>query len=69
MTSSERDELAHLNVRLFGLDGSGGLAGDVQEIKEELAEWRGAIRIVKAAGTILGISGIGLILRAFMGPV
>lgn len=67
MTRDERDELAQLNVRLFGLDGTGGLYGDVQEIKGELAEWRGAIRIVKYAGSILGIGGIGLILRAIIG--
>lgn len=69
MTRDERDELAILNTRLFGLNGDGGLYGDVQDIKSELAEWRGAIRIVKYAGSILGLGGIGLILRAIMGPM
>ena len=67
MTRDERDELAQLNVRLFGLDGQGGLYGDVQEIKSELAEWRGAVRILKYAGSVMGLGGFGLILRAIIG--
>lgn len=66
MTGHERDEIAALSVRLFGLDGTGGLYGDVQDIKNELAEWRGAIRLVKAGASILGVGGIATILVALM---
>lgn len=67
MTNGEKNELAELNLRLFGLDGQSGLYGDVQTIKQELAEWRGAIRLVRYGGSLLGLGGIVTIVAALIG--
>lgn len=66
MTADERNSLYALEVRLFGLDGESGLYGDVQQIKLDLAEWRGAIRLVKAGGAFLGIGGVVTIVAALL---
>lgn len=67
MTNLERNELSEMNLRLFGLDGQSGMYGDLQEIKRELAEWRGAIRLVRYGGSLLGLGGIVTIVAALMG--
>ena len=50
MTSAERSELAHLELRLFGEDGTGGMAGDVREVRTQVAEMRGAIKLIRWLG-------------------
>jgi hypothetical protein len=67
MTSDERDRLAALEVRLFGLDGEGGLYGKVVAIETEVSEWRGAMRLVRGVSAIVGLSGIAVLARALYG--
>jgi len=67
MTGHERSELAELNARLFGLDGSGegGAIGSINDrlaqIDARLNRWDGAISLIRATAAILGIGGIALI--------
>jgi hypothetical protein len=70
MTGAERSELADLNARLFGLDGEHGALGSIEvrltAIEGKLNRWDGAISLVKAAASVLGVGGIALILAALV---
>lgn len=70
MTGPERDAIAHLDARLFGLDssGDGGAMGRIEErlakVEDRIAKWDGAIAFVRAGGTILGFGGIAAVIAA-----
>jgi len=54
MTGQEKDALAHLEVRLFGLDGEGGAIGDINARLEPVTEFYqqalGVLRVIKWLG-------------------
>lgn len=72
MTGPEHNELAILNARLFGLDGSGelGAFGQLSDritaLEHRVARWDGAIQLVRVGAGILGFGGIAFLLRAIV---
>lgn len=77
MTGPERSDLALLSTRLLGIDGGGegehgGVLGrfDVRlaAVEKRLDRWDGAIMLVRAGASLLGLGGIAIILRAVLAP-
>ncbi|MEK0430294.1 MAG: hypothetical protein RL139_98 [Gemmatimonadota bacterium] len=64
MTGVERDALAHLEVRLFGLDGEGGAIGDInarlQPVTEFYQQALGVMRLFR-------FLGVGFLVTAIFG--
>jgi hypothetical protein len=66
MTPAERADLATLRTELFArLD---VLDNKIDLVEARLDRWDGAVTLVKAAASVLGIGGIGLILAALVRP-
>lgn len=71
MTGSERDAIAVLDARLFGLDGSGegGAIGRIENrvnrIEATMNRWIGAIALAAFVGGMLGFGGIAWILTNY----
>lgn len=69
VTGTERSDLAHLEARLFGIDGSGeggalgGIESRIAGLEKRLDRWDGAITMIRIAAGTLGLGGIALLLR------
>lgn len=64
MTGAERSELALLRQDIMGELVE--LADKVDAIETRLDRWDGAITLVKAAASFLGVGGVGLIIAALV---
>ena len=70
MTGPERHELAELNARLFGLDGSGeggavgAIMGRIDSIEKQVNRWAGALAVLSVIVGTLGLGGLVAILQA-----